>query len=413
MNSLWLALIESNTTGTGRIFARTAADNGFRVALLTADASRYSYANEEWLCLFHVNTSDESSLINVCRSLAADGGLIGITSSSEYFIGIAASLAKRFGLPGPLPEAIDECRNKWRQRLCLQKAAIGIPSFHQVDSIAAALDAAKEIGFPVVVKPVMGSGSTGVKLCRNKDEVTLQVTRLLRQQKNERGLLIPQQVLVEELLQGPEFSVETFGTKIIGITRKHLGDPPNFIETGHDFPAVMLSSSEKQAITETVRASLRALSLEWGPSHVELRLTSEGPKIIEVNPRLAGGLIPELVRLACGIDLILQTIRIVAGLSSNLEETQSRYASIRFILPEFGGRLTNVQGIDIAKQIPAVVDLQLYCQPGDRVSSYGDFRDRIGHVIAWSETAISAIDAVERASNAVGLTVEPYLPAVQ
>ena len=48
---------------------------------------------------------------------------------------------------------------------------------------------------------------------------------------------LPDEVLIEEYLQGPEYSVEIFGGEIIGITRKYLSREPYFVEIGHDFPA--------------------------------------------------------------------------------------------------------------------------------------------------------------------------------
>ncbi|UXX92169.1 ATP-grasp domain-containing protein [Streptomyces sp. AD2-2] len=48
----------------------------------------------------------------------------------------------------------------------------------------------------------------------------------------------------------------------------------------------------RKAVTETAEAAVRALGIVLGPAHVELRLGPEGPVLIEVNPRLAGGWIP-------------------------------------------------------------------------------------------------------------------------
>jgi S-sulfo-L-cysteine synthase (3-phospho-L-serine-dependent) len=407
MNTPWFAFVESNTSGTGRLYARAAVDMGFRPILLTADSSRYTFAKENWIKVLQVNTFDEFSLIRACQSLDDDGGLAGITSSSDYFIEMAANLAKNFGLPGPVPDAIQACRDKGVQRLCLQNAVVGIPLFHQVDSVEAAVEAAKEIGFPVILKPIMESGSSGVRLCSNSEEVLLQATLLLEQRKNERGFPSPQRILVEEWIQGPEYSIETFNTKIVGITKKYLSAPPHFVEVGHDFPAPMLTLIEEQVIAKAVQSSLQSLKLEWGPAHTELRLTSDGPKIIEVNPRLAGGFIPELVRLASGVDLIAQTIRIAAGLELELEQTKNLHASIRFFLPKLAGTLKRVEGVSIANQIPTVVELQFYYNLGDQVFCRGDFRDRVGHVIACSDTATPAIHAAELANSLIKLAVEP------
>ena len=288
----------------------------------------------------------------------------------------------------------------------LEAAGVGVPEFRVAASGSDAVEAAREIGFPVVVKPVSGSGSVGVKLCEQAGEVRAHADALLRQKQNERGQPLPPYVLVEQLIIGPEYSVETMGTNVIGITSKRLGPLPHFVEIGHDFPAHFLDR-EDESISQTARDSLKALNLGWGPAHIELRLDPGGPKIIEVNPRLAGGFIPELVRLACGIDMIGETIRQVAGGVPLLEKTRRRYASLRFILATEGGVLSSRNNLDDAAQVPGVVEARLYLKPGERLSRRGDFRDRVGHVIAVGETPSSAQESAELAHGKVNLIVEP------
>lgn len=401
-----LALIESNTSGTGRLFARAAAEQGFRPVILSADPARYDFVGRDGLDSFDVDSDDTEALVAACRGLAPAGELAGVTSSSEYYVATAAAVASRLGLPGAHPEAVRECRDKWKQRLRLEAAGAGAPEFRVAASGRAAVEAAREIGFPVVVKPVSGSGSVGVKLCEQAGEVRAHAAALLRQKRNERGQPLPRYVLVEQLIIGPEYSVETMGTEVIGVTSKRLGPLPHFVEIGHDFPA-HFSGREEEIISQAACDALKALNLGWGPAHIELRLGSGGPKVIEVNPRLAGGFIPELVRLACGIDMIGETIRQVAGGAPRLDRTRRRYASLRFILASEGGVLSARNNLDAAAQVPGVVEARLYVKTGERLSRRGDFRDRVGHVIAVGETPVTARESAELAHGKINLLVEP------
>ena len=167
----WLAFVESNTSGTGQLFARAASQQGFRPILLSNDPARYSYASQDGLDTLQVDTRAETALLDACQRLATDGGLAGVTSSSEYFVAIAASIARRLSLPGPSPGAIRACRDKFRQRRRLQTAGVPMPAFRSATSIKAALDAAQDLGLPVIVKGLSGSGSVGVKLCIDLEEV--------------------------------------------------------------------------------------------------------------------------------------------------------------------------------------------------------------------------------------------------
>ena len=396
----WLAFVESNTSGTGRLFARAAAQQGFRPILLSDDPARYSYVSQDGLETLNVDTRTEGTLLDACRRL----GPAGVTSSSEYFISTAASLARRLGLAGPSPGAVRACRDKFKQRRLLEKAGVAMPAFRAATSIKSAVAAGEDLGLPVVVKPVSGSGSVGVKLCSSLDEVRAHAARLLSQRHNERGAPIARRILVESVASGPEYSVETFNLEVIGITEKHLGPLPDFVEIGHDYPA-QLSGAAKQAIESTAQQSLTALGLGWGPAHIELRLTESGPQIIEVNPRLAGGYIPELVRLSCGIDLISATIMLVVGEQPELRSTCDDHTSIRFILSPGDGILTGVEKLDEAERIPGVTEVKLYKPLGSEVQRQGDFRDRVGHVLARCSSREQAIRAAETAHQTVSLNI--------
>src|SRR4029079_12563216 len=97
----------------------------------------------------------------------------------------------------------------------------------------------------------------------------------------------------------PEVSVETLGTTVIGVTAKHLGHLPSFVECGHDFPS---PSGAERVVRLLAGAALKALGLGFGPAHTEIRVGPRGPVVIEVNPRLAGGRRPTLVRPATARD---------------------------------------------------------------------------------------------------------------
>ena len=399
-----LAFIESNTSGTGRLFARIAAENGVQPLLLTADAARYPYVVQDQVEVLQVNTQDEDAILSACRRLSAERGIAGVTSSSEYFVAAAAKIAGQLGLPAPESEAIAACRDKHLQRLRLAAEGIDSPLFRLATSADEAVTAAEEIGFPVVLKPVYGSGSIGVKLCEDAAAVTAHAGELLSQRENERGQPIPQRILVEELVTGQEYSVETFNMVAIGVTRKYLGSLPAFVEVGHDYPAVLNAELER-SISQIALRALEVLGLGWGPAHVEIRVTKDGPKIIEVNPRLAGGFIPELVRLASGVDLISATVRQVIGREPSLTPQRNQYASIRFIVAQREGRLEAINGLEEARRVSGVIRVETYNGNG-LARLRGDFRDRLGHVIAVAETNEAARVAAETAHAELALVFE-------
>lgn len=403
MSGRWLVFVESNTSGTGRLFAQVAQRHGLRPMVLAVAPERYRYVAEDELASRRVDTQDVQALLGVCHELAAGAGVAGVWSSSEYFIAMAAQVSAALGLVGPCAAAIVACRDKYEQCVRLYAAGVRVPAFQVADSVAGAVAAAEQLGYPVVVKPVDGSGSVGVRCCVDAAEVRMHVAHLLGQRFNERGLPVTGRVLVEMLVQGPEYSVETFGMQVVGVTAKYLGAAPFFIEVGHDFPA-RLSDAAYAAITDVALRALTALGLGWGPAHIEVRLDASGPVIIEVNPRLAGGFIPELVRIAQGVDLIDATVRLVVGEQVVLERSAAGFAAIRFLLPtseQFGlrgqGVLLRVDGLDAVGEVPGVVGVAMYQAVGSEVRRSGDFRERLGHVIARGETGAQAAAVADQA----------------
>ncbi|HEX2040413.1 MAG TPA: ATP-grasp domain-containing protein [Acidimicrobiales bacterium] len=388
-----LVLLESNTTGTGRLFARAAVHLGHEPVLLAADPARYPYAADDGIRTEVIDTGDERAVLEACRRL---GEVVGVTSSSEYFIAPAARVAAALGLPGPDADAITRCRDKERQREALAAASVAVPRFAGASTVDDALAAAADIGYPVVLKPVAGSGSVGVRLCRDKEEAAEHAGALLAHTVNERGIPVPARLLVEEVATGTEYSAEVFSGRVVGLVRKHLGDPPWFVEVGHDFPA------PDDGLTAAVDRAVAALGLGFGPVHVELKANGV---IIEVNPRLAGGNIPELVRHASGVDLVTESVRLVVGGLPHLDAIRRRHAAIRFLLPPTAGTLEAVHGLQEAAAVDGVVEVRVTKQPGDAVSRNGDFRDRIGHVLAVADDGERARAAAEEARGRIVVEV--------
>jgi argininosuccinate lyase len=406
MKNSSVIFIESNTSGTGRLFAQAAEGYGYRPVLLAETPERYPYLKQDSVAFYQCNTSSLSDLCSTVDLLSRETEVAGIFSSSEYFIETAAAVAQKFGLSAADPAALQSCRNKWVQRKLLQSAGLNVPAFERLTSLADAREALQRIPLPVVLKPTMGTGSVGVRLCSTADEVLEHAVHLLARTVNERGMAVPSELLLEQFVQGPEYSVETFGGEVIGITRKHVSPEPFFVELGHDFPAV-LALPIKEQILATVKHALRAMGLGWGPAHIELRLAESGLTIIEINPRLAGGFIPEIVRLALGVDIIRQTVRQVVGDKPELSPRQSAYASIRFLVPAASGIIRNFAGLDEAWKVEGVKDIQTYRKVGDRVQLENDFRDRIGHLISCADLQLSAVQSAELARSKIQVQVEP------
>ncbi|GLZ41098.1 ATP-grasp domain-containing protein [Actinokineospora sp. NBRC 105648] len=383
MSTEVLVLLESNTTGTGRLFCASARARGLRPVVLTRDPARYPYLAEDDIDHVVVDTNDA-----VAVRAALPDHVRGVTSSSELFIGPAASIARELGLPHPDPEAVALARDKAAMRAALRSAGLPGPGFAQADSVDAAVRVAADIGFPVVVKPVHGTGSAGVRLCTDQIEV-----------KAAAAELDPRPVLVESYLDGPEYSVETFDGAPVVVVAKHLGPRPHFVETGHDLPAPVPAAT-RSALGRAAAEALSALGLRWGAAHVELRDTAAGPRVVEVNPRLAGGMIPAAISGALGIDLVDAVVARALGEPVDLTPRRALSAAIRFVLTPGPGTVTAVDGVEEAEGVPGVERVGVLAQPGTEVRVRNSFQDRLGYVVA---VGADPTEARATADGAAGL----------
>lgn len=388
--------VEGNVTGNGPLAAEAAVRLGFAPVMVTRDESEYPWLASLGVRAVRADTADPAAVVSALRR--HEFPIAGITSTAEFFIPVAAQVAREFRLPGPDPAAVHRCRDKAQQRQAFATHKLRVPKFIRVETPDEAERAAALLGLPVVVKPVDGAGSINVALCVTLGDVRRQAEATLGQTRNIRGLPTARCLLVEEYLIGPEISVETLHGQVVAIVNKRLGELPRFVEIGHDVPAE-LSESDASAVAETVRRGLAALGLTWGVAHTELRLTAAGPVIVEVNPRMAGDHIPELVLLATGIDLPMESVLASAGDHRSPEPTRHRAASIRFAVIPDDGVLESVEGLESAQGIDGVEVAKVTAAAGRLMTVRGDFRDRVGYVIAQAENPERAIRAAERAAG--------------
>ncbi|MER9216997.1 acetyl-CoA carboxylase biotin carboxylase subunit family protein [Mesorhizobium sp. M0663] len=388
----------------GLPYVKAARRLGLHPITMSADPTQYDYLAAEGTAVIHVDTEDLDALIRECSRLYATYDIAGITCLYESFYATVGKLCRHFDLPGPNPASIERCCDKFAQRQLLAEAGIPIPAYRVATSATEVERSAAEIGLPVILKPAVGSGSMGVRLCRNVDELAKHTTYLLR---GKQIWLSSPSILVEEFTQGPFYSAEIMGHEVIAIGAADFGPPPHFVFNECIFPAP-LTDVEYARIAELSLSCLRALDLGWGPTNIEFRWTTRGPVVIEVNPRLAGGTTPQRFQLACGVDLITEHIKLVIGEEWDLGKRHSYTAVTRYLLPDRDGILDRIGGDSRAAAVPGVAEVKLYVEPKTAVIRNGDYRDAIGYVIAASPDLAQTQAILQRAVDLIDWSITPF-----
>ncbi|MEI5520270.1 ATP-grasp domain-containing protein [Streptomyces brasiliscabiei] len=402
-----LLVVESWVGSMSRLLPRAIREGGHEFTFLTRDLHHYLRSAPEGTAhpllgarnVVTADTNDVDTLLPEVERLHTVFGFDGVVSSCDYYLPTVARIAGHLGLPGPGPQAVADACRKDATRRVLADADVPGPRFALHEEWADLARAAREIGYPLVVKPVDLCAGMYVRRVDNETELTAAVRALADFPLNARGQRRVPAVLLEELLTGPEVSVETVSyagaVHVVGVTDKSVGGAPAFVETGHMFPAA-LSAADTEAAEQTALGALKALGLTDGVvAHTEIKLTPDGPRVVEVNPRPAGNRITELVRHVTGIDLAAAAVEVALGRQPDLRrrETGLRSAAVGFLVPETSGTLEALDGRHLADE-EGVLELQL-AEPGRQVRSAGSNNEYLGHVMVGDPAGPGARERVE------------------
>jgi len=337
----------------------------------------------------------------------------GLLTWDDILVVQAARLAQRLGLPASPPEAVQLCRDKHATRQALRAAGVPQPESVLVASLPQARQAATELGYPLVFKPRGLFASIGVVRVDSADQLPSRF-RVARGARTDGSSEVPgAEVLVEQYLDGPEISVDAAwldGEPAVGfVARKQTGFAPYFEEVGHlvraDDPLL-----HDPALLGVLRAAHAAVGYTTGWTHTELRLTPDGPKVVEINARVGGDRIPDLARLALGIDIGAAVAAAARGQRPDFAPTQDRVAAVRFLYPERDCILRSVE-IDAAA-LPAEVDSAMpVVLPGHelRLPPYGHIPGRYALITTVAATEAECLAGLDKAAGAIRVNVLRWL----
>jgi biotin carboxylase len=401
-----IGFVESNLSGSGFDALRAARKLGLHVIFFTCGLDRYHAAagGTEVLetCVdefVSCPTHELAPLMEAVKEVDARAPLSALLSVAEYEVVPAAQAARQLGLPSPDPDGIRIARNKVDQRRrCVERGVPG-PEFRAVTTLEDATRAAGEIGLPCVVKAADETSGAHVVRCTTPAEVAAAFQAITARPTNLRGQPTHPEVLVEECLVGFEVSVEVLAQagslRVLGVTDKVVGGGNRFVELGHTFPSV-LPAPVRNELARTAVDAARAVDFDLGIAHVELKYTADSPKLVEINPRPAGGRITELMDRSLGVPTMELVVRQYLGESVGEPPLPERGAAIRYLTAD-PGVVDGVSGLDLAQAVPGVQEAVVYVAAGDR----------IGHVLATADQPYLAQRLAETAAAQIVVTTHP------
>ncbi|WP_127509505.1 ATP-grasp domain-containing protein [Actinoplanes solisilvae] len=283
-----------------------------------------------------------ADLVDLVERLDLDG----ITTFSESRLNVTADLAQWRDLPYLSVATARALTDKYIQRRILADAGVQATRCRVVHDVADLGAVLAEVGLPAILKPRNGAASAYTCRVDTPAEAAARLGDFLRRRSvTAAPMPAGNDFVVEEMLVGdPTVAGAGWGDYVsvesvtshgvvhhVEITGKFpLADPLR--ETGYVVPCTLADDVRRQVLALT-EAGILALKVQHGTTHVEVKLTPYGPRIIEVNGRL-GGYVADIVSRARGIDLVRATLAAALGRAADVPPAAyRRHAFQYFITP--------------------------------------------------------------------------------
>ena len=364
------------------------------VADFNPNAVGIPYADE----FYNASTIDIEAICKVAEEFKPDGIM---TLATDMPMRSIAAATSRLGLPGISMDTAIKSTDKGEMIKAFKEHGVESPWFYIIENVTVLNALLPQLSYPCILKPTDNAGSRGVMLVKSAEELIEAYQYSVSQSRG--GL-----VILEEYMTGPEVSVEVMVVDgephVLQVTDKLTTGAPYFVEMGHNQPS-MLPAEDVEKIMDLACRAVKSVGINCGPSHVEIKLTPTGPKMVELGARMGGDCITtHLVPLSTGVDMIKATIDVSLVLNPDITPTQQKGSAIRF-LDAPNGIIKVIEGVEKAQNIDGVQEVSLTKAIGDEVTEIDSSLERCGFVIAQCDSANDAIEVCEKAKKEIQITI--------
>jgi biotin carboxylase len=331
----------------------------------------------------------DGDLDATARTLA-DAVIEHVIAGAETGVELADALAARLGLPGHGMSCPLARRDKYLMARQVRRAGLDTADGIVSDDAQEIIDWAP--AWPIVLKPLHSAGTDNVIFCHDPAEIRSAHQKIMSSPTLLGGANTA--VLAQEFLAGDEYFANTVSAAgrhhVAEVWRYHKRPVPGgaFVyDYEHPMPA---EDPRARRIAAYVTAVLDALEIRDGPAHTEVMLTARGPVLIECGARLAGSILPDVVRRCFGTDHVELTAlartdpeRFARMTDSPYRlRTHLRYVSL--ICPR-AGTVDSTAGLDQIRALPSYAAMSVAFNLGQRVAPTVDSASSPGYVYLVSD----------------------------
>jgi len=345
---------------------------------------------------YNVSTINEKKVLELAEKLKIDGI---VSYASDPGAPAAAYVAEKLSLPGNPYESVKILQRKDLFRTFLKNNGFLTPK----SSSFISLKEAKEFAFerlknnPVVVKPADSSGSKGVSK-------HLAIIDFEDSFYNAMNFSIAKIVVVEDFIEKAIYEMDGDGFVWHGkLAFRCFGNQHNdlecnpYVPMGISFPYIQVKSLQQKA-HDQIESILTKLDMRLGGLNIEYLTDKVGNiYILEIGPRSGGNLIPEVIKLSTGVDLIAYSVDSAVGKDCSdlhMAETNGFYSSYILHAKKDG----KVKSINIDDEIRSkIIQQNILIRPGDDVKKFDGSNNTLGTFILKfdnQEEMISSLDSM-------------------
>jgi len=294
---------------------KKACERGYRIILATNTNSDIfkNYVSPEDILITNTLSSQELILDVVSFLCEKDIKLDALGTFRENVVIQTADLAEALELPGVGSGAARRSsQNKLLMRETLNKHGfLSQPRFKAINIYNSEHKAAlEEFPKPCVIKPLYGTASFGVKMLTSNKDLVIDIEEVkstIQSSTREAFKYFKGEMILEEYVPGRVISIDGIvcdeKIHIIGSIDFIMGEEPYFVQESSFIPA-QLSREERNQCENFTKQIIEILSFQTAGFHCELRLTNDGPILLEIAARLPGAGIYSTYDHVYGIDLI-------------------------------------------------------------------------------------------------------------
>ena len=373
-------LLFAATTGYQiRVFADAAKRLGVGVTLAT---DRCHVLDDPWGdSAIPVKFDRVEESLEALRGRAFDG----VAAVGDQPAVLAAEAAAALGLPFHPPSAARACHDKYLARNLYRKAGLRVPWFFKVPSD-------EDPRYPCVLKPLGLSASRGVIRANNPGEFREALNRIRKMGEYE--------VQVEGYIPGREFAVEGLVTRgefqpLAIFDKPDPLEGPFFEETIYVTPSRQ-PSAVRQALLDTTAQAVRALGLQHGPVHAELRYNEQGAWMLETAARPIGGLCARALRFQPDVPLEELILRHALGEDVSAVRLADPASGVMMMPIPKGGMYEGVAGLECARAIPGIDEVVITAKQGQLLVPLPEGASYLGFLFARGNSAGEVESALRR-----------------